>query len=157
MEFKEMFRFMKEGAKAKLPHWAGYWEWDDEKKTILMYCRPEESDTGAEVLDIRESQRVEYTLQNILSDKWIFAFNSNTPKLGGRAYMDFGDALHMARKWHKKIARRSWNGDYVRVMPEEDSGVAEQEWFEFNYSAGATLRWLPGERDLLADDWYVVD
>lgn len=154
MEFKEMFRFMKEGAKAKLPHWAGYWEWDDEKKTILMHCRPEESDTGAEVLDIRESQRVEYTLQNILSDKWIFAFKSNTPKLGGRAYMDFGDALHMARKWHKKIARNYWDDHYValaavRSEDEEDHFVAVFDT--------QILEWLPTSYDLFADDWYVVE
>ena len=157
MEFKEMFRFMKEGAKAKLPHWAGYWEWDDEKKTILMNCRPEESDTGAEVLDIRESQRVEYTLQNILSDKWIFAFNSNTPKLGGRAYIDCGDAFHMAKKYKKKIARNAWkHGEYVKVVV-ADEGYLEVAHLALTLFDGTVINWIPSWEDIFAEDWYVVE
>ena len=38
MKFAEAFSAMKSGAKVKLPSWAGYWDWDPEKETILMHC-----------------------------------------------------------------------------------------------------------------------
>lgn len=46
MKFVNALDAMKAGAKMKRPAWAGYWEWDAEKDTILMHCRPGESDTG---------------------------------------------------------------------------------------------------------------
>ena len=68
MKFSEAFEKMKSGAKVKLPSWGGYWCWDAEKETIMMHCRPQDADKPGDVLDIREMQRVEYTLKNILSD-----------------------------------------------------------------------------------------
>ena len=117
MRFTEAFEAMKNGAKVKLPSWAGYWEWDPEKKTIIMHCRAEESDTGNETMDIRESQRVEYTITNMLSDEWMIANEANCPKLGGRQHMFFGDALRMAKRYGKRIAREGWNGksQYVEI------------------------------------------
>lgn len=46
MIFKEAFEAMKHGAKVKLPGWNGYWCWDDEKQTIMIHCRPKDSDKG---------------------------------------------------------------------------------------------------------------
>ena len=67
MLFKEAFELMKKGMKVKLPSWGGYWCWNPEKETVMMHCRVQDTDKGQEpVLDIRETQRVEYTLQNIL-------------------------------------------------------------------------------------------
>ena len=63
MNFKEAFKAMKAGTKVKLPSWGGYWFWDAEKETIMMQCRPKDTDKGqGDLLDIRETQRVEYTL-----------------------------------------------------------------------------------------------
>ena len=59
MKFKEAFKEMKSGLAVKLPSWAGYWWWDEEAQTILMYTK----DGGC--LDIRETQNVEYTFQII--------------------------------------------------------------------------------------------
>ena len=67
MRFETALDAMKAGAKVKRPSWAGYWSWDEKKETIRMHCRPEESDTGEPVLDIRDTQRVEYTLRNTLT------------------------------------------------------------------------------------------
>lgn len=64
MKFTEALREMKEGKKVKLPSWGGYWYWDKEKQTVMIQCRPQDSDQG-ELLDIRETQRVEYTLSNV--------------------------------------------------------------------------------------------
>ena len=73
MKFKEALELMKYGHKVKLPSWGGYWTWDEEKKTILMHCRSGNSDTGNPVMDIRETQRAEYTLANVCSDEWVIA------------------------------------------------------------------------------------
>ena len=69
MKFSEAFEKMKSGAKVKLPSWGGYWCWDAEKETIMMHCRLQDADKPGDVFDIRETQRVEYTLKNILSDE----------------------------------------------------------------------------------------
>ena len=93
MEFSTIFKRMREdGIKAKLPSWGGYWDWDPEKKTIMIHCREVDSDNGKDVFDIRETQRLEYTLSNILSNEWIEATPENTPILGGVAKMDFNKA-----------------------------------------------------------------
>lgn len=83
MKFDKALKLMKDGEKVKLPAWSGYWCWDGEKQTIMMHCREKDSDTGKEVLDIRETRRVEYTLRNVLSEAWILADETNTPILGG--------------------------------------------------------------------------
>lgn len=79
MTFKEALEAMKQGVPVKLPSWGGYWWWDEESQTILMYTK------DGDCLDIRETQRVEYTIQNILSDEWIVANGQNCPILGGKA------------------------------------------------------------------------
>ena len=68
MKFSEAFKLMKQGAKVKLPGWGGFWYWDAEKETIMIQCRPQDSDTQGDLLDIRETQRVEYTTMNMQSN-----------------------------------------------------------------------------------------
>ena len=81
MIFKEAFELMKQGAKVKLPGWNGYWCWDDDKKTIMIHCRPKDSDKGqGDVLDIRETQRVEYTFMHTQRDDLSQASNSDIEK-----------------------------------------------------------------------------
>lgn len=59
MTFSEAFKAMKAGAKVKLPSWGGYWFWDAEKQSIMMQCRPKDTDKGqGDLLDIRETQRL---------------------------------------------------------------------------------------------------
>lgn len=72
MNFNEAFQAMKNGSKAKLPGWGGYWYWDEEKQTVMIQCRPQDADNGP-LLDIRETDRVEYTLMNMQRDDWVFA------------------------------------------------------------------------------------
>lgn len=170
MRFTEAFEAMKNGAKVKLPSWAGYWEWDPEKKTIIMHCRAEESDTGNETMDIRESQRVEYTITNMLSDEWMIANEANCPKLGGRQHMFFGDALRMAKRYGKRIAREGWNGksQYVEIasaisymnaagdiVNSEHDAIGNQA-LAFVGTSGVQMGWLASQADMLAEDWYIV-
>lgn len=76
MKFTEAFKMMKAGAKVKLPSWGGYWYWDSEKETIMMCTKDNE------LLDIRETQVVEYTTMNICSDEWVIAYKENCTVLG---------------------------------------------------------------------------
>ena len=46
MNFKDAFELMKKGHKVKLPSWGGYWYWDAEKETVMMQCRPKDTDKG---------------------------------------------------------------------------------------------------------------
>lgn len=98
MIFKEAFEFMKQGKRIKLPSWGGYWKWDEEKETIMMHCRKKDSETGKGVLDIRETQRVEYTLSNILSDEWEEATEENCSLLGGTPTFGFGKACEYIKR-----------------------------------------------------------
>lgn len=93
MNFKEAFDLMKQGAKVKLPGWNGYWCWDDDKKTIMIHCRIKDSDAGqGDVLDIRETQRVEYTFMHTQRDDWMIADEENCGVLGGQSTFGFGVA-----------------------------------------------------------------
>ena len=67
MKFERAFKLMQNGEKIKLPSWGGYWYWDDEKKTVIMHTK------DGQELDIRETERVIYTLSNILDDGWVLA------------------------------------------------------------------------------------
>ena len=107
MTFSEAFKAMKAGAKVKLPSWGGYWFWDAEKQSIMMQCRPKDTDKGqGDLLDIRETQRVEYTLSNILSDEWLIADETNCPVLGGEATFGFGDAIKYVKRGLKVKSKR---------------------------------------------------
>ncbi len=163
---------MKAGAKVKRPSWAGYWSWDEKKETIRMHCRPEESDTGEPVLDIRDTQRVEYTLRNVLADDWIYADETNCPVLGGnQKRLSFGDAIKMAKLYGKRIRRRGWNGknqfvelatcisyknaegDVINAQHDAIGNAA----FAFVGTSGVQIGWLASQADMLATDWEVVE
>lgn len=171
MKFAKAFEFMKQGAKVKLPSWGGYWCWDPEKGTIMMHCRAQDTDKGqGTVLDIRETQRVEYTLQNILSDEWVIADESNTPVLGGEATFSFGDAIKYLKRG-LKVKRKGWNGknQYIELASNISYVTADKEIVNCEHDAignqaiafvgtsGVQMGWLASQADMLADDWVFVD
>ncbi|MDV9638798.1 DUF2829 domain-containing protein, partial [Clostridioides difficile] len=94
MLWNEAFKLMKEGNKIKLPSWGGYWYWDNEKGTIIMHTK------NGEELDIRETEKVDYTFSNIAQDNWILADKKNTPALG-KATMGFDEVLKYLKKGYK--------------------------------------------------------
>lgn len=170
MNFKEAFKMMKQGAKVKLPSWGGYWCWDSEKETIMMYCRPQDAEKWVPVMDIRETQRVEYTMQNILSDEWQLASKENTPILGGEATFSFGNAIKYLKRG-LKVARKGWNGkgQYIELAsgigytnPEGDvinpnHDAIGNNAIAFVGTSGVQLGWLASQADMLAEDWVFVD
>ena len=172
MRFDTELDAMKAGAKVKRPSWAGYWSWDEKKETIRMHCRPEESDTGEPVLDIRDTQRVEYTLRNVLADDWMYADETNCPVLGGnQKRLSFGEAIKMAKLYGKRIRRRGWNGknqfvelatcisyknaegDVINAQHDAIGNAA----FAFVGTSGVQIGWLASQADMLATDWEVVE
>ena len=164
MKFVEAFRAMKNGAMVKLPSWGGYWYWDEEKQTIMMHTK------DGQELDIRETDRVEYTTLNILSEDWQIADSENCPQLGGEATFSFGDAIRYLKRG-LKVARKGLNGknQYIElakiisyVNPSEEVVNAEHEVIgnhaiAFVGSSGVQLGWLASQADMLAEDWVFVD
>lgn len=156
MKFKEAFEEMKSGIPVKLPSWAGYWWWDEESQTILMYTK------DGDCLDIRETQRVEYTIQNILSDEWIVANGQNCPILGGKATFSFGDAIKYLKRG-LKVSRKGWNGKgmYLFLADGEDLTSCLSEG-DFECASSVCMKtaqnticvgWLASQADMLSEDW----
>lgn len=168
MYWNEAFELMKQGEKVKLPSWGGYWCWDDEKQTIMIYCKPEDADKGqGPVLDIRETQRVEYTFDNIASDEWVLADEKNTPILGGIATFNFGEALKYLKRGFK-VCRKGWNGKgmylaYVKESQYKVDGEVHYDslylapWVGMKTADGKFVPWLASQTDMLADDWMFFE
>lgn len=171
MKFAEALKEMKAGNKVKLPSWGGYWYWDPEKETIMMQCRPQDADQGqGSVLDIRETQRVEYTLSNILSDEWQLAAKENTPVLGGTATFGFGEAVKYLKRG-MKVKRQGWNGknQYIELASNisyqnaageavncEHDAIGNQA-VAFVGTSGVQMGWLASQADMLAEDWVFAE
>lgn len=164
MKFEEALKAMKSGIPVKLPSWAGYWWWDEESQTILMYTK------DGDCLDIRETQRVEYTIQNILSDEWIVANGQNCPILGGEAEFNFGEAIKYLKRGFK-VARKGWNGkrQYIQLAsgisyktPAGDIVNCEHDAIgnkaiAFVGTSGVQMGWLASQADMLAEDWVFAN
>lgn len=170
MIFKEALELMKKGTHMKLPSWGGYWCWDGEKQTIMMHCRKQDADKPGEVFDIRETQRVEYTLSNILSDDWVVATEENTPAMGGVAMFGFGDAVKYMKRG-MKVKRQGWNGknQYIELANDISYTNADGEIVNCDHDAignkaiafvgtsGVQMGWLASQADMLAEDWIFAD
>lgn len=169
MKFTEALREMKEGKKVKLPSWGGYWYWDKEKQTVMIQCRPQDSDQG-ELLDIRETQRVEYTLSNVASDEWIIADEMSCPVLGGEVTFSFGDAIKYVKRG-LKLKRKGWNGkkQYIQLATGISYKDASGDIINCEHDAignmaiafvgtsGVQMGWLASQADMLAEDWVFAD
>lgn len=170
MRFVEALKAMKNGAKVKLPSWGGYWCWDAEKETVMIHCRPQDSDHQGEIMDIRETQRVEYTLSNVASEDWVIADEENCPVLGGEAMFGFGDAIKYIKRG-LKVKCKGWNGknQYIQLATGISYKSATGEIVNCEHDAignmavafvgtsGVQLGWLASQADMLAEDWVFVD
>ena len=164
MKFKEALKEMKKGIPMKLPSWGGYWYWDEEAQTIIMYTKDNKR------LDIRETQRVEYTLMNVLSDEWIPATGQNCPILGGEATFGFGDAIKYVKRG-LKLKRKGWNGkeQYIQLATGISYKDASGDIINCEHDAignmaiafvgtsGVQIGWLASQADMLAEDWVFAD
>lgn len=168
MKFKEAFKLMKQGHKVKLPSWGGYWYWDSENQTIMMKCRSVDSETGKDLLDIRETQRVEYTLSNIMSDSWIVANNENCTVLGGQPTFGFDETVKYL-KHGLKLKRKGWNGkkQYIQLAKNISYKFGDEiincqhdaignKAIAFVGTSGIQIGWVASQADMLAEDWCFV-
>lgn len=164
MLFAEALKAMKSGIPVKLPSWGGYWYWDPEKETIIMHTK------DGQEMDIRETQRVEYTIQNILSDEWIVANGQNCPQLGGEATFSFGEAIKYLKRG-MKVARKGWNGkkQYIQLATGISYKTTDEEIVNCEHDAignkaiafvgtsGVQMGWLASQADMLAEDWVFAE
>ena len=163
MNFTQALEEMKAGAKVKLPAWGGYWYWDPERQTVMIQCRVKDSDEGqGDLLDIRETQRVEYTLMNMQRDDWMIADEENCPVLGGEATFGFGDAIRYIKRG-LKVTRKHWqvicrDGRYVeKVITATRDKIHEEKIGMFSGTSTPLLNWQPAPEDLYADDWMFAE
>ena len=164
MRFEQALELMKQGHKVKLPSWGGYWEYEAEGDLIWMHTKDNN------VLEIRETERLSYTIENILSDEWIIADEDNTPILGGVATFNFGEAIKYVKRGFK-VKRKGWNGknQYIElasnisyVNPDNEVVNAEHnaignKAIAFIGTSGVQLGWLASQSDMLAEDWAFVE
>lgn len=164
MTFKEAFKLMKQGAKIKLPSWAGYWVYDKDTDSIYMNCK------DGKVLEIRETERLSYTLDNIMSDEWVIADLTNTPIVGGVATFNFGEAIKYLKRG-LKVKRQGWNGknQYIELAsnisymsPSKEIVNCEHEAIgnmaiAFVGTSGVQMGWLASQSDMLAEDWVFAE
>jgi hypothetical protein len=159
MMFSDAYMLMKQGVKVKLPNWGGYWYWDAEKKTIMMHTK------DGEELDIRQTDRPEYTFDNIASDEWQIADEENCPELGGEATFGFGDAYKFLERG-VKVARKGWNGKGIYLemqFPDEHSKMTQQYVYivttglvtDNENAPKGLVPWTPSQTDMAAKDWVV--
>lgn len=163
MKFGEALKEMKAGKKIKLPSWGGYWCWNEEKQTVVIHTK------DGEELDIRETRRVEYTLDNLCSDEWTIADKSNCPVLGGEASFSFGEAIKYLKRGFK-VARKGWNGkkQYIQlaagisyafdgeVINCEHEAIGNKA-IAFVGTSGIQMGWLASQADMLAEDWVFAE
>lgn len=67
------FELLKSGTPLKRKEWKGFWIWDRVRKSIMMHCA-----TG-EIIDIRSSKDMDFTLTNMYSHDWEVANSENSP------------------------------------------------------------------------------
>ena len=161
MKFTEALKAMKEGHKVKLPSWAGFWVYEADGDRIWMHCK------DGRVLEIRETEVLTYTLENICSDEWIIADETNTPELGGIATFNFGEAIKYLKRGFK-VARKGWNGKGIYLelqVPDEHSKMTLPYIYivtnglitDNPHAPKGCVPWLASQTDMLADDWVFVE
>ena len=79
MHFQAAYSHLKRGHAICLPEWGGYWTWDDEAKTIQMHTRK------GEVIDMRDSKDMDYTLSFTFRDDWRLAYPARTEHCQAKA------------------------------------------------------------------------
>lgn len=166
MDFRKALEALKAGCKVKLPSWAGYWQ--KEGDTVMMHGK------DGQVLDIRETKDVFYTLDNIASEDWEVVDEECKVDLNIHTFR-FGEALRLLKQG-KRLTRKGWNGKglsvvYQKAYPQgipcnkqtaEAWGLKEGELFkcepylQISTVDGSHAMWVPSIKDCLAEDWEVV-
>lgn len=159
MRFSEAYEALKQGAKVKCPGWSGFWAW--ENNSIKMFCK------DGRVLDIRDTEDVDYTLGFILRDDWEIA-NGNVEALNIRTFT-FGEAIRRL-KTGQRVSRKGWNGkkQYIELatgigytnpageVVNPNHKAIGNNAIAFVGTSGVQLGWLASQADMLAEDWVIA-
>lgn len=166
MIFKEAYEALKQGAAIKVPEWAGFWKWEDD--SIKMHCK------DGRILDIRETEDVDYTLKFIMRDDWEVV-SGDVKGLDIQTFT-FGEAIRRMKRG-QKVARKGWNSKrtfvvYQKGYPQgipcnrqtaEAWGLNEGDLFVCNpylqikQVNGSHSMWVPSIGDVLAEDWVILE
>lgn len=160
MKFCEAFEAMKQGALVKLPEWAGFWRWNGD--SIEMHCK------DGRILDIRETEDVDYTLGNILREDWEITAGPDVKDLDIQTF-SFGEAIRRMKKG-QKVARKGWNGknQYIELAMSISYHTVDKYVISCDHNSignmavafvgtsGVQMGWLASQADMLAMDWYQV-
>lgn len=137
MDFKQAFELMKQGQKMKRKEWKGYWKWNLMDHTIVMHCNDETT------LDIRNTENVEFTISNILSNDWEKYYG---PEL------TFSQAMEELANG-KMVARKCWNGEKFIYLG--DATINTQ--YSYRNNIVTTFDFVLSKESIKANDWYVVE
>lgn len=148
MNFKEAFELMKQGKKIKLPNWEGYWALENDN--IMMHTK------NNEVINLLDTQRPKYTFENMASNEFMIADEENTPILGGKALMSFGDALKLVKRG-LGMRLTEWPNDIVvrAQYPDEHSKMSAP--YLYVESHRGCVPWKETMIELFEENWEVVD
>lgn len=161
MKFKKAYEALKHGAMIKCPEWTGYWKWED--NSIKIYCK------DGKILDIRETENVDYTLNFIFRDDWEIIGKTDVKDLDIQTFT-FGEAIRRM-KAGQKVARKGWNGkkQYIQLATGISYVSADGELVNCEHDAignkaiafvgtsGVQMGWLASQADMLAEDWIVAE
>lgn len=150
MRFEEIKDMFISGAKIKRKSWGGYWEYDPQRKDIIMHCKE-----GNVITLKTESSDIAYTLENICADDWEIADEINTPLLGGKISLNFEETVPYLRKGIKMRRQNWYSKDYI--VKKENGGITKVEWTSSTNKRFKDLKnvhnWKPTRQDLLSNDW----
>ena len=158
MKFSEAYEALKQGAKIKMPEWAGFWAMED--GNIKIHCK------DGRVLDIRETEDIDYTLGFIMREDWILADDVAVENLNIRTFT-FGEAIRKL-KAGQKVARKGWNGKgiYIEMQKPDEHSKMTLPYIYIVTNGLVTdnpdapkgvVPWLASQTDMLATDWRVVE
>lgn len=121
------------------------------------------------MLDICETENVDYTLNFILRDDWEIVGEADVKDLNIQTFT-FGEAVRRL-KAGQKVARKGWNGktqyielasniSYVNAGKEivncEHEAIGNKA-IAFVGTSGVQMGWLASQADMLAEDWVSVE
>lgn len=161
---------MQKGYAMRLPSWKGYWKWDSECQTIVMYTK------DGQQLDIRETTDVFYTMNGIADQRWEIAEDAGIVELNV-ATMPFSDALRYLRQNSVMVCDESnhlgvfickENQLEVTAQPQSLNGIVTQTVIgktgKLHFGEkllcitrdGRIQGWNPGDDELLSKSWRKV-
>ena len=168
LSFSEAYETLKNGNKIARKDWGGYWVKED--GTIKMYCKD-----GA-VLDIRETQDVFYTFDNMAANDWVILGSEDKPIEIIKTFR-FGEAIREL-KAGKRVTRKVWKNTclaYQKGYPDgipcnkqtaEAWGIKEgsnficEPYLQLQRKVGDDYihaMYIPSNADILAEDWCIAE